>query len=126
YERMFLSPGVRRGQLRAVERAWQREEPAKEESAAEAWQILTGLYEGALRYVDVRLEEVARHLEQRGLWDRTVVVVTADHGQDLGEHEAGPAPLGLHDTVLRVPLLLRCAPSVPRGFVVEEMAQHVD
>lgn len=125
YERMFLSPDVPRGQVRAVERAWMRDESAAEEANGDAWRILDAVYEGALRYIDDRVEELARHLESRDLWDRTVVLLVADHGQDLGEHAATPVGLGLHDTVLRVPLLLR-SPTVPQGFVVDEIAQHVD
>jgi arylsulfatase A-like enzyme len=60
------------------------------------------------------------------LWERTLLVVTADHGTDLREHEM-PAPgLGLFDTQIRIPLLLRWPARLPQGFAVEEIAQQVD
>ncbi len=87
---------------------------------------LVGLYDGALRYIDGRIREVADFLDQRGLWERTLLMVTADHGEHLGEHHLLGHSLGLTDSLLRVPLLLRCPGLVPQGFVVEELAQTVD
>jgi arylsulfatase A-like enzyme len=81
-------------------------------------------HDGALRYVDLRLREVADALIASGRWDQTLVVVTATHGQPLeapGGAEPSFSPAGLH-----VPLLLRAPGRVPRGFVVEETAQLTD
>ena len=125
HERLFVPQEIKRGQLRAVERGWTR--PSGIESDLDERRRLLGdVYDGALRYVDERVAEVAAHLESRGLWDRTLLVVTADHGEDLGEHDLASPGFGLYDTLLRVPLLVRCPPLVPQGFVVEEVAQHVD
>lgn len=81
-------------------------------------------HDGALRYVDMRLREVADALIASGRWDRTLVVVTSTHGRRLdsdGEGDADLTPAGLH-----VPLLLRGPDLVPRGFVVDEIAQLSD
>lgn len=126
YERLYLPPVVKRGELRAVERAWRRARAAGGEHQGGDRAILEGLYDGALRYIDHRLEELAGILVERGLWDRTLVVVTADHGEDLGEHGAAARGYGLYDTLLRVPLVLRCPGLVPQGFVVDELAQQID
>src|SRR5258706_7692953 len=39
------------------------------------------LYADSLAYVDLQLGRLFDHLKERGLWDETVVVVTADHGE---------------------------------------------
>ncbi|HSP99216.1 MAG TPA: sulfatase [Candidatus Dormibacteraeota bacterium] len=81
-------------------------------------------HDGALRYVDLRLREVADALSAAGRWDHTLVVVTATHGQPLdasANGDPGFSPAGLH-----VPLLLRAPGRVPRGFVVDEIAQLTD
>jgi arylsulfatase A-like enzyme len=88
--------------------------------------LLIAHYDSALRYVDHRLADVAMMLRDRGEWDRTLLVVTSDHGQAFGEHGLFGNRVGLHDELLRVPLLLRCPGLVPQGFVVEEIAQTVD
>lgn len=87
---------------------------------------LRTFYDIALRYVDARIAEIAAMLQERGEWDRTLLVVTADHGQSFGEHGVLGDAAGLHDSLLRVPLLLRCPGRVPQGFVVDEIAQTVD
>jgi arylsulfatase A-like enzyme len=126
YERLFLGPEVRGADLKAAEREWNRAGAPHEAEAEGLRRVLAGLYDGALRYVDARLQEVARHLESIRQWDRTLFIVTGDHGQDLGEHAMVRQGFGLYDTLLRVPLLLRCPPCVPQGFAVDEFAQHVD
>lgn len=80
-------------------------------------------HDGALRYVDLRLRELADALAAQGLWDRTLVVVTATHGEPLAPGAPRPSftPAGL-----RIPLLLRAPGRVPRGFVVDETAQLTD
>lgn len=88
--------------------------------------LLIAHYDSALRYVDQRLADVATMLRDRGEWERTLLVVTSDHGQSFGEHGLFGNRVGLHDELLRVPLLLRCPGLVPQGFVVEEIAQTVD
>lgn len=85
-------------------------------SAAVAW------HDGALRYVDMRLREVADALAAAGRWDRTLLVVTATHGRGLDEAAAGE----LTPAALRVPLLLRAPGRVPCGFVVDDIAQLPD
>ena len=76
-------------------------------------------HDGALRYLDLRLQEVAAALAAR--WERTLVVITATHGAALRDD----APLLAPET-LRVPLLLSAPGRIPRGFVVEEVAQLSD
>ncbi len=65
-------------------------------------------YDGEIAFVDECVGQLIRRLEDRGLLDRTVLVVTADHGEALGEHGEVTHALLLHDATLRVPLLIRC------------------
>jgi len=88
--------------------------------------LLIAHYDSALRYVDARIAEVAEWLRECGEWDRTLLVVTSDHGQSFGEHGLFGNQVGLYDDLLRVPLLLRCPGQIAQGFVVEEIAQTVD
>lgn len=84
----------------------------------------TPWHDGALRYSDLRLRELAEALQADGAWDRTLTVVTATHGATLdGTPESGAqwTPSALH-----IPLLLRAPGRVPRGFVVDEIAQTCD
>ena len=75
-------------------------------------EALVALYDGGIRHVDARLEDWFGVLERRGLLDDALVIVTADHGESLGQrgHLSGHGSYwneGLH-----VPLIVRH----PRGI----------
>lgn len=73
------------------------------------------LFDGTIRHFDTELGRVVRHLEARALLDTTVVVLTADHGELLGEHDT----IG-HGDHLRgraanhIPLIVRAPGLQPR------------
>ena len=84
------------------------------------------LYDGALRYLDMRIKELVDGLAACGKSEETLIVLTADHGLDLGEHARLGSGFDLSDTALRIPLLFRCPGRVPSGFVVEDLVQPTD
>ena len=49
--------------------------------------LVRDAYDNCLAYLDTRLGELVDELQRRGVLDRTIVIVTADHGEGLGEHE---------------------------------------
>ncbi|MGD2174664.1 MAG: sulfatase-like hydrolase/transferase, partial [Candidatus Brocadiaceae bacterium] len=59
-------------------------------------------------------------------WDNTILLVTSDHGQNLGEHGMFSHWLCLYETLLRVPLVLYPARGVPPGTRVGEPVQLSD
>lgn len=72
-------------------------------------------YDGAIAYIDSELARLVRQLEADGSLDRTIIVLASDHGQLFGEHGVHGHGNSLYDEVLRVPLIIRYPPSVPRG-----------
>jgi arylsulfatase A-like enzyme len=80
-------------------------------------------YDGEVAYVD---EAIGRFLSAlpRGLIDRVVVIVTADHGESLGDHGERTHGLFAYDATLRVPLVIAGPGIAPR--VVAGLASHVD
>lgn len=77
-------------------------------------------YQGEVAFVDAELGRLARGLERRGLWERTLVVLTADHGEGLGEHgEPTHADL-LYDSTLRVPLIFSNPLLFPEAVAVRD------
>lgn len=47
--------------------------------------VMSAQYFGMVSEVDAQLERVWRHLEQSDLWDNTIIIVTSDHGEQLGD-----------------------------------------
>ncbi len=68
---------------------------------------LTRLYDDEIRYVDEQLGRVFAAIDERFAGDQVLVVLTADHGELLGENAAWDHCYGLGDTELHVPLAVR-------------------
>jgi len=88
--------------------------------------ILNDLYDGEIAYTDRRAGEILSILRQQGILDRTIVAVAGDHGENIGDHHMMDHKLSVHDTLLRVPLLLRYPPRVKAGQTIAARVQLHD
>lgn len=87
---------------------------------------MVGRYDGDILFVDTALGELLAGLRGRGLLDRTVVVVTADHGEEFYDHQNWGHGQSLYDELIHVPLLVRYPPAVPAGTRVDGPVMTVD
>jgi arylsulfatase A-like enzyme len=85
-------------------------------SAAEL-ELVGDLYDAALFDLDRRTGLLLDELERRGLLEQTVVVLTSDHGENLGERGLFDHKFCAYDTLLRVPLIVRYPRRLPPGRV---------
>ena len=83
-------------------------------------------YGGEVAYVDSQVRRLLEYLKWRGLEGRTLVVLTSDHGEGLGEHGEKTHGFFLYDATLRVPLIVRLPGRLPAGRRVEEAATLAD
>lgn len=83
-------------------------------------------YDGAVAFADAQVARLLAYLDEHGLSDRTIVIVTGDHGEGFGEHGVTFDHYGLHEEIVHVPLIVRFPGRLPRGRVVEELVGHVD
>jgi len=67
---------------------------------------LTDLYDAEVMSVDLEVSMLVAGLVVRGLLDDAIVVITADHGEELFEHGRMGHGASLHDEVVRVPLAI--------------------
>jgi arylsulfatase A-like enzyme len=63
-------------------------------------------YDNCVAYLDQRLGALFDELHRQGVLDRTLVIVTADHGEGLGEHDLFDHGESLYRSEIRVPLLI--------------------
>jgi arylsulfatase A-like enzyme len=82
--------------------------------------MLSDLYDGSIAYADRRTGEVIEMLRRRSLLDGTVLVVTADHGELLGEHRLLDHKMNVFEPVLRIPMVLRYPAAVKAGQRIRE------
>lgn len=64
-------------------------------------------YDGEISQVDVQVGRVVRELKAQGVWDNTILLVMADHGECFGEGDLHFDHHGLYDAVTRIALLMR-------------------
>jgi len=81
-------------------------------------QVIQNAYDASIAYLDQCLGHLLGELEKRGVSDNTLVVVTADHGEQFGEHGLMEHRNSLYRSVLRVPLVLRLPGRISRGMRV--------
>jgi len=82
------------------------------------------LYDGELAYTDLHIGRLLDELRARGLYDKTVIVVTGDHGEGFGEHGVELHGYHLYAPQTKVPLIIRVPGLAPRRAVTP--AGHVD
>jgi arylsulfatase A-like enzyme len=75
-------------------------------------------YEGGIAYIDHELTSLLAELRRRGVLDRTILVITSDHGEQFGEHGKRNHTNSLYIQATHVPLVMRYPPSIPRGIRV--------
>ena len=80
-------------------------------------------YDGEIAYADAQLGRLVEAWD--AAFDRSVVAVTADHGEGLGDGGELTHGFLLHDGTMRVPLILR-GEGVTAGLVIEDPVGHVD
>jgi arylsulfatase A-like enzyme len=78
-----------------------------------AWQI--DAYDAAISYLDAELGALFDALRERGLYDRTIIVITSDHGEAFGEHRLYGHANSLYGEVLQVPLIVRYPQLIAAG-----------
>jgi arylsulfatase A-like enzyme len=87
---------------------------------------LIGRYDGDILFADGVLGKLFAELRRRDLLDRTVVVITADHGEEFYDHANWGHGHSLYDELLHVPLVMHYPPGLPAGRRIEDVVMAVD
>ena len=94
------------------------------EAPEEDLERLRNQYDHALMYLDGELTKLFSHLDERGILNDALVVVTSDHGEFFGEHRLIEHSKDVYEPVLHVPLIVK-APGQREGRRATEMISHV-
>jgi arylsulfatase A-like enzyme/Tfp pilus assembly protein PilF len=97
-------------------------EPYKTRYGNRPW----GLYDGEIAYVDSLVGRVVDALEEKGLLDKTLIVIVGDHGESLGEHHESGHGFFVYDATQSVPLIVRLPVRSFQGKVIESQVENVD
>jgi len=84
------------------------------------------MYDGEIAYTDRELGRLFKFLVDRRMIDRTIVILTSDHGEEFKDHGYFGHGLTLYDEVLRVPLIMRFPMLLPSNMRVKGQVQSLD
>jgi arylsulfatase A-like enzyme len=98
--------------------------------------VCDALYAGGVQSMDHWVGELVGRLRQRGLYDRTLIALTSDHGEQLGERGVDPDARGrgifnlhghtLYDELLHVPLVVKLPHQEYAGTRVRAVTRGID
>jgi arylsulfatase A-like enzyme/Tfp pilus assembly protein PilF len=84
------------------------------------------LYDGEIAYVDQLMGEFRDFMEDKGLWEKTLIVFTSDHGESLGEHKESAHGFFIYDSAVRVPLIVRFPGAKQAGRTIRNQVNSID
>jgi len=93
---------------------------------AEDRQHLQNLYDLEVQYADEQFGRLLDTLERLGLWDKTLVAFTSDHGEEFWEHENMGHGHTLHNELTHVPLIIKLPGETPAVQQVESQVRLID
>lgn len=83
-------------------------------------------YDGEIASADRQIGRLLEALERADRLDDTIVVLTSDHGESLGEHEEGTHSIFIYESTVRVPLIFRYPRKLPSNTVYRGSARITD
>lgn len=83
-------------------------------------------YDGAVAYMDACIANIFAAVEALGLKEDTLIIIDADHGETLHDHDCHFDHHGLYDVTLRVPLVFSWPGKVPAGKIFPDFVQLKD
>jgi len=132
FDRLFTNPGTSAAVLEKV-RCWKSprelgfilKEPSCSIQPAEL-KVLQAQYEGEIAYLDQKIGELTTELSRRDLLDGLILIITADHGEHVGDHHLLDHKMSVYDAVIRVPLIIRYPPRIQPGTTIRRQVQTID
>jgi arylsulfatase A-like enzyme len=83
-------------------------------------------YVGEIGFMDAQIGRLLRFFDDRGLLDRTIVVVIGDHGESLGDHDEQTHGFFVYESAIRVPFIIRTPHAALRGRRISDPVRTVD
>ena len=90
------------------------------------FEVLRALYDGEISYLDFRIGQLLDYVRDLGILDSTIVIITSDHGENIGDHQLLDHQLCVYDTLIHVPLIIRYPGLAEAGLRVDEQVQLTD
>lgn len=83
------------------------------------------LYDGEIRFLDHEIGRLFGKLKSLGLWKKSVVALSSDHGEEFFDHSGWRHGDSLYEEQIRVPLIIK-GPGLPEGIEVQTAVQQTE
>jgi len=82
-------------------------------------------YDGEIAFADEQVGRLLRFLKEKGLYQNTLIVLSGDHGESLGEHGEKTHGFFIYNATMHVPLIIRL-PENSTARTVSDLVSLVD
>lgn len=89
-------------------------------------EIINALYEGDLTYVDRKIGELVDFLRNENMLDNTILIISSDHGEHLGEHNIVNHMYSVYHPLTHIPLIIRYPKIFAPNSRKTEKVQNID
>ncbi len=117
------------GRWKAPDVLWMRSTWAKHSTVGSRQEVLNhieGMYDAEIAYVDAQIRTLLGRLREAGLDRDLLLIIAADHGDELHEHGGFSHGQSLYEELTRCPLVFVWKGHIPRGLLVDGWVQNVD
>jgi len=87
---------------------------------------LLELYDAEILYTDYLIGQIIKALREQNLWKETVFIVTSDHGENIGDHNMMDHVFSIHESIIKIPLIIHYPKLFPPGTKDYDPALLVD
>jgi len=88
---------------------------------------IISLYDGEIRYTDeILIKRIIEELKTLKLYDRTLIILTSDHGEEFYEHNAWLHGHDLYNEIIRIPLIIKFPYSEHKSKVIKTPVSLID
>lgn len=92
-----------------------------------AKQNIIALYDGEIKYTDVFfVQPILDKLKELGLYKKSLIILTSDHGEEFFDHEAWLHDHSLYDEGIRIPLIVKLPDAEYKGSQIENIVRITD
>lgn len=64
------------------------------------------IYDGAIYYTDVLIGDLFEELKKHGVYNKSIIIITSDHGEEIGDHGFFDHGHSLYDEIIHIPLII--------------------
>ena len=90
------------------------------------WNAIADWYDGEIAYLDSLLNDLINSMKEYGIYEDTMIIITADHGEHFGENGRASHQFSLYDELIHIPLLIKFPNQQYGGEVISELVSHID